>query len=196
MDFDIEELKKKYGKKPRASIVDLDRLQIMVPVLLREICRLEDEVERYKVCVRALEKKRPPDERKGTSGRASWSVSYDMKTNRLLIRLSGVFDSKSAKMASNAVISVLENVDKDFDVINDISGIESLTDMRTLFHLRKARYLLTQAGVRRIVRIDKEKESVISSIFRKHFQDGNVIFARNLEDAEAALANEGKYLKP
>ena len=196
MDFDIEDLKKKYGKKPRASIVDLDKLQIMVPVLLREISRLEEEVERYKACVQALEKKRPPDERKGSSGKAAWVVSYDMKTNRLLIQLTGVFDSKSAKMASNAVISVLANVEKDFDVINDISGIESITDMRTLFHLRKARYLIAQAGVRRIVRIDKENDSVVSTIFKAHFQDSHVIVAKNLEDAEAALNNQGKYLKP
>ena len=196
MDFTIDELKKKYKKKSRANILDLEKLQVMVPVLLREICRLEEEVERYKACVVALEKKRPPDERKGNSGKASWDVSYDMKANRLVIRLSGVFDYKSAKMASNAVISVLANVEKEFDLINDISGIESITDMRTLFHLRKARYLIVQAGVRRIVRVDREKQSVVSSIFNKHFQTGDVIIVKSLEDAEAALDNEGKYLKP
>jgi hypothetical protein len=195
MDFDIEDLKKKYGKRPRANIVDMDKLQVMVPVLIREICRLEGEVEKYREYVKTLEKKRPPDIRQGSVGKAEWSVSYDMMKNRLLIKLVGVFDYKSAKMASNAVIGVLANVGKDFDVINDISEIEAITDMRTLFHLRKVRYLLAQAGVRRIVRIDREKESLVSAIFRKHFQQGDIIIARSMDDAEAALDNEGKFLK-
>ena len=195
MDFDIEDLKKKYGKRPRANIVDMDKLQVMVPVLIREICRLEGEVEKYREYVKTLEKKRPPDTRQGSVGKAEWSVSYDMMKNRLLIKLVGVFDYKSAKMASNAVISVLANVGKDFDVISDISEIEAISDMRTLFHLRKVRYLLTQAGVRRIVRVDREKESLVSAIFRKHFQQGDIIIASSMEDAEAALDNEGKFLK-
>lgn len=195
MDFDIADLKKKYKKRSRANIVDMEQLQTMVPMLIREICRLEEEVERYQVYVKALEKKRLPDERKGSYGKAEWAVSYDMKKNRLMIKLIGVFDYKSAKMAANAVIGVLENVEKDFDVINDITDLEAITDMRTLFHLRKVRYLIIQAGVKRTVRIDQEKESLISSIFKKHFQQSqDIIVVKTMEDANAALENDGKYL--
>ena len=195
MEFDIEDLKKKYRKRPRASIVDLERLQVMVPFLIREICRLEDELAKAHACIVALEKKRPPDLRKGKLGKAQWDVAYDIKNNRMMIKLSGVFDYKSAKMASNAVISVLENVEKDFDLINDIRDLESITDMRTLFHLRKARYLMTQAGVNRIVRVEQAKETVIAAIFKKHFQEGReILVVKSMEDAVAALENQGKYL--
>lgn len=196
MDIDIADLKKKYKKRSRANIVDMEQLQTMVPLLVREICRLEDEVEKYQAYVKALEKKRLPDTRKGSYGKAEWVVAYDMKMNRLMIKLSGVFDYKTAKMAANAVIGVLENVEKDFDVINDITGLEAITDMRTLFHLRKVRYLIIQAGVKRTVRVDKEKETLISSIFKKHFQQGqDIIVVKTMEDAETALNNDGKYLQ-
>jgi len=196
MDIDIADLKKKYRKRPRANIVDMEQLQTMVPMLIREICRLEEEVERYQAYVKTLEKKRLPDTRKGSYGKAEWIVSYDMKKNRLMIKLIGVFDYKTAKMAANAVTGVLENVEKDFDVINDITDLEAITDMRTLFHLRKVRYLIIQAGVKRTVRIDQEKESLISSIFKKHFQQGqDIIVVKSLEDANAALENDGKYLQ-
>lgn len=196
MDLDIEDLKKRFQKRTRASIVDIDQLQLMVPMLIREISRLEEEVERYKAYIQTLEKKRPPDHRKGSSGKGEWTVDYDMKLNRMTIKLCGVFDFKSAKMASNAVISVLENVEKDFDLINDIRDLEAITDMRTLFHLRKVKYLIEQAGVRRTVRIDKEKETLISTIFKKHFQDRpGLIIAKTMEEAEAALENDGKYLQ-
>ncbi len=196
MDFDIEDLKKKFKKKTRANVVDIDQLQVMVPVLVREICRLEEDIEKYRNYIKALEKKRPPDKRHGSCGKAEWSVTYDMKKNRLLIKLMGIFDIKAAKMASNAVISVLENVEKDFDVINDITELETITDMRTIFHLRKVRFLIVQAGVNRTVRIDKEKESLVTSILKKHFQHGQeIMVVKTMEDAEAALENDGKYLQ-
>lgn len=196
MDFDIEDLKKKFKRRTRANIVDMDQLQVMVPLLIREICRLEEDIEKYKHYVNTLEKKRPPDNRHGSFGKAEWTVSYDMKKNRLSVKLMGIFDFKAAKMASNAVIGVLENVEKDFDVINDITELEAITDMRTLFHLRKVRYLIVQAGVRRTVRIDKEKESVVTSIFKKHFQHGQeIMVVKTMDDAVAALENEGKYLQ-
>jgi hypothetical protein len=195
MSFEIEDLKNKYKKRTRIDIFDLEKLQILVPVLIREICRIEDELAEARAVIQKLEKKRPPDVRNGKVGNAEWDVCYDIRTNRLKIKLTGIFDSKAAKMASNAVIGILENVEKNFDVINDTREIEAITDMRTLFHLRKVRYLLVQAGVNRTVRIEPEKESVITAIFRKYFQDGaKIIVVKSDEDAEMALENDGKYL--
>ena len=195
MEFDLEDLKKKYRKKTRINSVDLDQLQVMVPILLREICRLEEELAEATAYIKNLEKKKPADIKHGKNGNAEWEVVYDMKKNRMTIKLKGVFDYKSAKMASNAVVGILGNVEKEFDLINDISELEAITDMRTLFHLRKVRFLLVQAGVNRTVRVDHEKESVISAIFKKHFQEGpKAIVVKTPEDAVAALENDGKFL--
>lgn len=195
MDIDIEDLKQQYKKKTRVNIVDLSELQIMVPILIREICRLEDELKESVAYIKALEKKKPVTEKNGKLGKAQWDVVYDMKKKRLKIHLKGIFDSKSAKVASNAVISILSNVEKGFDVINDIREVTAISDMRTVFHLRKVRYHLLQAGLNRTVRVVEPKESVISALFEKYFMQGpNIMVAKSMEDAEAALENQGKFL--
>ena len=195
MDIDIDDLKKKYKKRTRINSVDLDHLQIMVPVLIREICRLEDELSETRTYIENLEKKKPADSKNGKSGSAEWDVAYDMKKNRLNIKLKGVFDHKTAKMASNAVVQVLSGVKKNFDLINDIRELEAINDMRTLFHLKKVRFLMVQAGVNRTVRVEQVKESVISAIFNKHFSQGpKAMVVKTMEDAVASLENDGKFL--
>ncbi|MBU1170308.1 MAG: hypothetical protein KKD44_12165 [Proteobacteria bacterium] len=195
MDIDLDDLKRKYKKKTRADILDLSQLQVMVPLLIREICRLEAELSQATKYIKNLELKRPPNEKKGRSGRAEWVVAYDMKKGRLKIKLKGIYDHKSAKMASNAVIAILPNVEKGFDVINDIRELSAITDMRTVFHLRKVRYLLVQAGVNRTVRVAENKESALSLLFEKYFKQGpDMMVAESMEDAESALDNQGKFL--
>lgn len=195
MDVNLDELKKKYQKKTRASLSDLPQLQTMVPILVREICRLEKELEEAQNYIKALEIKRPPSSRHGKSGKAEWSVSYDMKKNRLYISLKGIFDSKSAKLASNAIISILDLTVKGFDLINDISEMETIADMRTVFHLKKTWYHLVQTGVYRTVRVVGAKQTPATILFEKYFKQGpTTMVVKSMEDAVNALENEGKFL--
>lgn len=195
MDFNIDELKEKYLKKTQVSLTDLPQLQTMVPVLIREICRLEKELEEAQRYIETLESKRPPTTRKGASGKAEWTAAYDMKKNRLRITLKGVFDSKAAKLASNAIITVLEHSVKGFDLINDIRELETIADMRTVFHLKKTWFHLVQTGVHRTVRVVGPKETPATILFAKYFKQGpNIMVVQTVEDAEKALENEGKFL--
>jgi hypothetical protein len=195
MEFDLEDLKNKYRKRPRADIVDLDRMQVMIPFLVREVCRLESELAEAKEYISSLEKKKPGDTKNGKLGNAEWDVAYDLKKNRLIIKMKGVFDFKSAKMSSNAIVNILDNVKTNFDLIQDIRELEALKDMKSLFHLRKLRYLFVQAGINRSVRIDNEKETVVSAVFKKHFQEGlKAITVKTMEDAVIALENDGRFL--
>lgn len=197
MEFDIEDLKKKYRKKTRAPIVDLSELQVMVPVLVREICRLEHEMAELARYVKDLEKKKPPASKEGALGKAQWQVAYDMKARRLIITLKGVFDYKSGKQASNALIEVLEQAEKGFDVINDIRNLSAITDMKTVFHLRKARYHLVQAGVNRTVRLVSNPKAKMARLFETYFQAGEkTMVVTTMEDAVAALENDGRFLAP
>ena len=195
MDFNLEELKDKYRKKTRIDMVDLVQLQTLVPMLIREVCRLEDELEKINQYIRHLEKKKPPCETKGKINKAEWLCRYDMKEHRMLIQLKGVFDAKGAKKASNAIIATINNATKGFDLINDIRELETITDMRTVFHLKKTRYHLVLAGINRTVRVVGKKENVASTLFEKYFKEGpNTMVVHTLEDAEKALDNQGKFL--
>lgn len=197
MEFDIDDLKKKYRKKTRASIMDLSELQVMVPVLVREICRLEQEMAQLNRYVKDLEKKKPPASKAGELGKAQWDVVYDMKVQRLTIWLKGVFDYKSAKQASNAVIEVLAQAEKGFDVINDIRGLTGIADMKTVFHLRKVRYHLVQAGVNRTVRLVSSPNAKMARLFDTYFQSGEkTMVVTAMEDAISALENDGRFLLP
>lgn len=197
MEFDIDDLKKKYRKKTRAAIMDLSELQVMVPVLVREICRLEQEMAQLNRYVTDLEKKKPPTSKAGVLGKAQWDVAYDMKAQRLNIMLKGTFEYKSAKQASNAVIEVLAQAEKGFDVINDIRGLTAVTDMKTVFHLRKARYHLIQAGVNRTVRLVSSPKAKMARLFETYFQSGEkTMVVSTMEEAVAALENDGRFLLP
>lgn len=197
MDFDINELKEKYEKKTRVSLSDLPQLQTMVPILIREISRLEKELQEAKAYIANLEKKKPPTRKKGTMGKAEWDVSYDMKKNRLNLTLKGIFDSKSAKLASNAIISVLDHTVKGFDLINDIRELEAIADMKSVFHLKKTWYHLVQTGINRTVRVVGAKETMAAILFAKYFKQGpNTMVVQTLEDAIHALENDGKFLNP
>lgn len=196
MTIDIEMLKQKYRKRTRADIVDINSLQMMVPVLVREICRLEESLKESEEYVRFLEKRRPPADKEGSSGSAVWSVSYDSRKNRLRIKLSGVFDYKASKKASNAVMAVMENVQKEFDVINDIKEVKSISDIRTVFQLRKINFMMSQAGVNRIVRVVDTSNNLIVALFKKNTIKGAAVFlAETVEEAEEILEKEGQYLK-
>lgn len=195
MDIDFEDLKKKYRKKTRVDLADLVQLQTMVPILIREICRLEGELNEVSEYVRQLEKKKPPLEIHGKMAKAQWSAVYDMKKKRMTIRLKGIFDAKSAKKASNAIIAILGNVSKDFDLINDIRELDTISDMKAAFHLKKTRYHMVQAGINRSVRIVPEKETVGATLFATYFKESaNTMVVQSMEDAETALDNQGKFL--
>ncbi len=197
MDISIEELKKVHAKKTKASIIDAEEMRIIIPVLLREIVSLEKKLSESEKYIAILEAKKPKLTREGESGKAQWKIKYCDKKNRLYIKLKGVFNSKSAKSASNTVIAFLSHTQKQFDVINDISELEAVTDLKVLFHLKKVGFSLKQFGVGRSVRILNEENKIIPKLFEKGLDEFNNIVtnADSLEEAEKLLDNNEKFLK-
>ena len=197
MKVDIGQLKEKYLKKTRADIIDIGDMQIIIPVLLREIDILESKLEASEESRARLEAKRPPLERKGKNGKAEWMVRYDTSTNRLYIKLGGVFDSKSAKTVSNHIITLISYAGKNFDVINDVKNLEAISDLRVLFHLKKVRYNLKQSGVKKVVRIIDKENKVIAKLFgntgKELTEDVQVV--ESLEEATKILDSQPNALK-
>jgi len=197
MKVDIGQLKEAYLKKTRANIIDIGDMQIIIPVLLREIDMLERKLEASEESRARLEAKRPPLERKGKNGNAEWEVRYDTATNRLYIKLGGIFDSKSAKTVSNHIVTLISYTAKDFDVINDVKNLDAISDLRVLFYLKKVRYHLKQSGVKKVVRIIDKENKVIAKLFGNTGAEltEDVLIVESLEEATKILDSQPIALK-
>lgn len=197
MEIDIEKLIATHGKKTKADIIDTDEMRVTIPVLLREISRLKNKLSESEDYIATLETKKPPLERKGESGKAKWHIKYDVKKNRLYIGLEGIYNIKSAKIASNAILLLIEQAKKDYDVVNDISRLEAVTDLKVLFHIRKVIFSVKQSGVGRIVRVGNPKNKAVAKLFGEGSSELNdtVTTFKSLAEADKYLDNRESFLK-
>ncbi|MDX9786751.1 MAG: hypothetical protein RBT11_08240 [Desulfobacterales bacterium] len=197
--MDLNTLKTQFRHKQKADLSDIDTALSAVPFLIREIERLEKELTESKNRIAQLSSqltKAPPSFKKGKKGQGEWDVRIDEDKNRLFLQLSGFFDYQAAKMASNAIVSVLPSLRENADAINDLSGIKGF-DNRALFHIRKVIYTLEYVGVRRVVRILGEKAE-LSDILRNIYSNEaqyQMAMAESIEEAEALLDRSRKFLK-
>ena len=199
--MNIEELKAKFLQKSVADIKDVDIALRAAPFLIREVVRLEAELKEAEERIKHISsqfKKQPPTTKKGKKGNAEWEIKLDEKKNRVYVTLSGQFDHRSGKAATNQLNMVVENIRKNFDVVIDITQLTPDVGSRVNFHLRKALYILQQMGVKSVVTVtDTKSDQSVISIFSdrgkepafKSFTSGS------LRDADLSLDNEGKFLK-
>jgi hypothetical protein len=197
MELDL--LKEKFRHKRKAELSDLDLVLNAVPFLVREVERLEAELENRTnriAHLSSLLNKRPPTSKKGKKGGGEWEVRIDEDKNRLYMSLSGFFTSQSAKEASNIIISMLANLRENADAISDLRELKEF-DQRAVFHIRKVFYTLDYVGVKRVVWIMKEDPQLLSQL--KHIYSSEAGYqmsvAKSLEDAEAILEHSRQFLK-
>jgi hypothetical protein len=198
--MNLLEIKNKFRHKVKADIKDLDLILAAAPILVREIDRLEDELQEVQKRFDHLAsqvKKKPKLHVKGKRGGGIWDARIDEKQNRLYIRLVGAFDYKAGKAASNAIISLLEYIRRDFDLVNDISQLGPDFDPKGLFHLKKVMYHIKKMGVRRVVRVINPKLPKIAALFDKKSEEAGyqVSNAKSVAEADAFLNNVGRFLK-
>jgi hypothetical protein len=197
--MDIEALKNHFRHKRKADLSEIDLALKAVPFLVREIERLEKELQDAKDRIGQLNvllNKRPALSREGSRGEGSWNVRVDEGKNRLYLTLSGHFDYQSGKVASNSIIAVLSNLRENADAVNDLRELKGV-DRRAMFHLRKIIYTLDYVGVRRIIRLlntDEELLNVLKAIYPKQ-ADYQMSIAKSVEEADAILDSSRKFLK-
>lgn len=199
--MDLNEIKNKFRNKARVDLQDVDLALRAVPVLVREIERLETELQeaekKYIHISDLFGKKRPPLEREGKKGNSKWRVWTNESSNRLYIELTGPIDYRFSKQASNGILSVFPNLREGFDVISDISKLTNFEERRVLFQLRKVFYNLKYGGVGKIVRVINPNAREVNGLFEVGEKDAelNVYIADSIEKAEAMIENVGRFLK-
>lgn len=199
--MNLEELKAKFRHKTSVDMKDVDLALKAVPYLVRELenleRRLQESEKKYEHLADLVNKKRPPLAKEGQRGKARWKVRADEEKNRLYVELAGTFDNRSAKLASSSIIAILPNLRESFEVINDIRELETVADKRTLFHIRKVMYHLTQVGVGKTVRVISPDKGSMNGIFDAGAKEAGLktVKADSIENAEAMLESVGKFLK-
>ncbi|MFH0725882.1 MAG: hypothetical protein V2B19_05960 [Pseudomonadota bacterium] len=197
--MDLNLLKEKFKHKRKAELSDLDLALTAVPFLVREVERLEAELENNKSRIAHLSSllnKRPPTSRKGKRGEGTWEVRIDEDKNRLYMSLSGFFNYQSAKEASNTIISLLTSLRENGDAINDLRELKGF-DQRALFHIRKVFYTLDYVGVKRVVRVMRDDPQLLSHLNPIYSSEAGyqMSVAKSVEDAEAILDQSRQFLK-
>ncbi len=199
--MDLNEIKNKFRNKSRVDLQDVDLALRAVPVLVREIERLEAELveaeKKYNHIADLFGKKRPPLEREGKKGNSKWRVWLDESSNRLYIELSGSIDYRFSKQASNGILSVSPNLREGFNVIIDIAKLTHLEDRRVIFQLRKVYYNLKYGGAGKVVRVINSDAREVNGIFETSEKDVelSVHLVDSMEKAESTIENLGKFLK-
>ncbi len=199
--MNLDELKEKFKHKSSVDLKDIDIALKAVPFLIREVMQMEGQLKENEKRIAHLSdlinKKRPPLDKKGQKGDAKWETSVDEENNRLYIKLSGKFDYKSAKMASNSILTILPNLRDGFDVIDDISELDPEVSKRIMFHLKKVQYNLEQLKISRVIQIINPEVETLAGLFDAGAKEkGYQIYkVENIKDAESILQSGGKFLK-
>lgn len=197
--MDLDALKDQFRHKQRADLSEIDIALRALPFLIREIERLERELDESRSRIAQLSaqlNKAYPLSKKGKKGQGEWDVRIDEEKNRLYLQLSGHFDYQAAKVASNAIVSILPSLRENADAINDLSRIKGF-DNRAMFHIRKVIYTLEYVGVRRMVRILGDNSKLSDFLAGMYSNDApyQMATAGSVEEAEALLDHSRKFLK-
>lgn len=199
--MDLEDLKEKFKTKMRVDLKDVDLALRATPFLCREVCRLEEELavseQRIKFLTEQLNRRLPPLEKEGERKGCKWKSEIDTKHNLMFIILSGEFDYRTAKVATNQMLETLTHLQKGCGILFDVSGISSGSDKKLIFHLRKTMHHLRQIGIKRIVYVPSPTLSALGYVFEEYSdKDGfKVHKTSSVEDGKTALLNMDRFLK-
>ncbi len=199
--MDLNEIKNKFRHKTRVDLQDVDLALRAVPVLVREIERLEEGLQeaekKYDHIADLFGKKRPPLEREGKKGASKWKVRTDDTNNRLYIEMSGAFDYRFSKQSSNGILSLIPNLREGFHVIKDITTLSRIEDRRVLFQLRKVLYNLKNGGAGKLILVINPATREVNGLFETAAKDVEMSLqtAESVEKAEAMIENVGRFLK-
>ena len=165
--------------------------------LLEEVASREKEIGWAKRRIKALERDKKGESKVGRTRTAMWAIRGFTVENRLYVKMAGEFDYKGAKQISNHILTVLDSLRTECDVIVDISRIQENGDKKNAFHIRKVACTLSQLNVARVIRIadglPKGLKAMVDGIFSE--VDLTILDVQTLEDASALLKKEKHHLR-
>jgi hypothetical protein len=92
-------------------------------------------------------------------GGAMFKAKADTRNNRLYITLAGIIQKAEAAKAAEAVIDASRQLMADFDVITDLTELKPASP-EVEAQLKKVQKYLKTHGVRRVVRVVSEEETI------------------------------------
>lgn len=199
--MDLEELKTRFKSKMRADLKDIDIVLKATPFLCREVCRIEEELanaeKRILFLSEQLNKKMPPLEKEGERKGCKWKSEIDAKHNILFIHLSGEFDYRTAKIATNQILETIPHLQPECGILFDVCGISPGSDKKLIFHLRKTMHHLRQIGIKRIIYIPNPDMSALGYVFEEYSEKDGFKVHKNpsVPEARDALINMDRFLK-
>ncbi|WP_027359672.1 hypothetical protein [Desulforegula conservatrix] len=199
--MDLEELKTRFKSKMRADLKDIDIVLKATPFLCREVCRIEEELanaeKRIQFLSEQLSKRMPPLQKEGERKGCKWKSEVDGKHNLLMVHMSGEFDYRTAKIATNQMLETIPHLQPECCILFDVCGISPGSDKKLIFHLRKTMHHLRQIGVKRIIYIPNPEMSALGYVFEEYSEkDGfKVHKSSSVSEARDALINMDRFLK-
>jgi hypothetical protein len=200
--MDLELLKKKFRHKAEADVKDINLAIKAAPFLVKEVIRLEEELELKEKMIEKFKKRikrQPPLVSKGEKDDFNWVIKINEETNTMLIQFNGVPNKSGAKICSNAVINMSENLEPGFSVISDLRTFDtSVINQRMSFYFRKVHYLFLRTNARYIIRVVSEKDKEAAG-FLDFPPDQKKILkmftVTSVDEAKNIIKNMGKYLR-
>ncbi|MCB9493901.1 MAG: hypothetical protein H6681_00470 [Desulfobacteraceae bacterium] len=200
--MDLELLKSKFRHRAEADVKDINLAIKAVPFLVKEVIRLEEELDTKNKLIERLKKKikkQPPLIHKGEKDSFNWIIKVNEETNTILIQFNGVPNKSGAKICSNAVLTLSENLEPGFSVISDMRKLDtSAINQRMLFYFRKVHYLFLRNNVKYIIRVVPEHFKEIDGLMdipsdqKKHLKMFSVT---SIDEAKNIIRNLGKHLR-
>jgi hypothetical protein len=201
--LDLEQLKTKFRHKHEVDVKDINIAIKAVPFLVKEIIKLEEDIESRDRTITRLKKKikrQPPSVQKGQKDKFSWVLKADEDSNTLFIQFTGIPNKSGAKICSNAVINLSENLETDFSVISDLRKLETeYITTRMLFYFRKVHYLFLRMKVKYIIRVVSEEQKEIKDFIDipdvAKEEKMKIFSVTSIEEGKNIIKNMGKHLR-
>lgn len=202
--MDLEELKERFRSKAVADLKDIDTALKATPYLVRQVMRLEEELDAAEARIAHLSgmlRRRPPTRREGQKNKAAWWMEVDEKRNRLFVSLKGTLDKAAAKLVVNSLLAIVPNLREGFAVITDIRELDYAgIDARIRFYFRKAHYTFANLKVSHVVRVVGEEKKVPNFLFEDPQDMGKtgvpkIHMVRSPKEAALLLDTLGRHLK-
>ena len=201
--MDLEQLKKDFRHKAEVDVKDINIAIKAVPFLVKEVIRLEEELESKNNIIEKLKKKikrEPPKVQKGKKDDFFWLIKIDEDSNIILFQFKGIPNKRGAKICSNAVINMSKNLEPGFSVISDFRNLQSEhINQRILFYFRKVHYLFERMRVKFIIRVVSEGKSDVTGfedLASPAKQKNLKIFTvTSIEEGKNIIKNLGKHLR-